>query len=319
MHLVSQSVTTDYSATELARTFKKNGNKVRELLAIPESKKAAKIQRDNLELASDHSGLAAKFLPSIGNVSIPLFIVRKYSQPSESKATLEHGGRWYCDWQQLPSEKRKQIRFKRSQSVEIDFTAMHVGLVYALANKQLDWTIDPYQKGELSKYPRKFVKLALLRLLNSDSLSAFKATVTLSGKADTQKRVKADRLDYQANLIAYGHLAKQGFTQPPEKPPLLDMVIDNTPVGVTGEQFLNDFLTAHSAIAEYIGQADLGIKLQWVDSEVMTTILAKLTALGIPSIPIHDSVIVPQRDQAKTTEIMLESYELVTGFKASIG
>jgi len=44
----------------------------------------------------------------------------------------------------------------------------------------------------------------------------------------------------------------------------------------------------------------------------MDKILARLTKKGIPAIPIHDSVIVPEQNLSAAEAIMIKSYQEVT-------
>jgi len=306
-----------FEFTELA----KRENNERVIVPINHTKRSETVKRANERLARDYGELMAKSLPNVDGYGFDPTIVRKYSVPTKKRSMfkLKHGGRWYCEAQQLPKKKRKNIRFIRSKSVELDYSAMHIGLLYSMVGEQIDWSVDPYQVGRLSKYPRGFVKLALLRLVNSADIGAFKAIITRSGSKENKLEVKHARIEYENAKKIYPFQLERGFdAQPPRKPAILDQIIEGAPVGVTGEKFLKDVQSAHKPIAKLFGQPDLGIQLQWLDSEVMTLVLSELTAIDVPAIPIHDSVVVPKRHEIKTKSIMEKCYLARIGFTASV-
>jgi hypothetical protein len=56
----------------------------------------------------------------------------------------------------------------------------------------------------------------------------------------------------------------------------------------------------------------LGVELQYTDSQIMDEILDKLTKAGVPAIPVHDSVIVPERDCEYVRSVMVDAYQKIT-------
>ncbi len=56
----------------------------------------------------------------------------------------------------------------------------------------------------------------------------------------------------------------------------------------------------------------LGVELQYTDSQIMDEILAKLTKTGVPAIPVHDSVIVPEKDCEYVRTVMVDAYQKIT-------
>ena len=51
---------------------------------------------------------------------------------------------------------------------------------------------------------------------------------------------------------------------------------------------------AHPKIEEYI-HSEVGVKMQYLDSQITEAILVDITKQGIPCLPIHDSYIVPAK------------------------
>jgi hypothetical protein len=50
------------------------------------------------------------------------------------------------------------------------------------------------------------------------------------------------------------------------------------------------------------------------ESNIMTSVLLKLMELGIPALPIHDSVLVPSREKNVAAKVMQGTYTEHTGF-----
>lgn len=94
---------------------------------------------------------------------------------------FEHGGRFYGGWWiGLPSEFRKYIEIGRKHTVEVDFSAHHIRILYAKAGKKPP--LDPYQ-SEDCPYSRDVLKQVFLILINA---SGRESTI----KACSQKGIK---------------------------------------------------------------------------------------------------------------------------------
>ena len=91
-----------------------------------------------------------------------------------SRGSVELGGRFYRGWwQSIPSEHRPHIRINGNKTVEIDFTAMHLRILYAKAGLDFSLEKDPYDLGldnwEGKTDPRrKVIKKAINALLNDE-------------------------------------------------------------------------------------------------------------------------------------------------------
>lgn len=91
-----------------------------------------------------------------------------------SRGSMNKGGRFYRGWwQEIPSRHRPHIRINGKKTVEIDFTAMHLRILYAKAGLDFSIEKDPYNLGldnwEGKKDPRrKVIKKAINALLNDE-------------------------------------------------------------------------------------------------------------------------------------------------------
>ena len=75
---------------------------------------------------------------------------------------------------------------------------------------------------------------------------------------------------------------------------------------------------AHPALAKYIysGAAN---RLMLDESDIMTSVLLKLMELGIPALPVHDSIIAPLQHKESIKRVMEEVYRRHTGFGITVG
>ena len=81
------------------------------------------------------------------------------------------GGRYYGGWwQQIPKEWRQEIRIGNTPTVEIDYSGLHIVILYALEGidywkkiKKDVYEIRGYKKSERM---RTFLKQVLLTILN---------------------------------------------------------------------------------------------------------------------------------------------------------
>ncbi|MFC1567820.1 hypothetical protein ACFL3K_01280 [Pseudomonadota bacterium] len=99
----------------------------------------------------------------------PIDFTRKKLSRVFNNGSFEQGGRFYRGWwQQVPKEYRKHIEINHKNTVEVDYSGMHIRMLYA--EKGLDMpTDDPY---ELSGYPestRGLLKKALNTIINANS------------------------------------------------------------------------------------------------------------------------------------------------------
>lgn len=72
------------------------------------------------------------------------------------RGRMDCHGRIYGFWQNLPKERRKELRINGEIIVEPDFACLHPTLLYAMKGIRLDY--DPYDTGS---FPRDHGKLAL--------------------------------------------------------------------------------------------------------------------------------------------------------------
>jgi len=186
------------------------------------------------------------------------------------------GGRFYGGWwQRIPSKYRNQIRFFNTPSSEIDYSGLHINLLYVIVNKKMTLD-DPYTIPEIANegFNRQIIKLILLNIINAE---------------DDQKAIKAIR-------------QKINFNEP-----LREYVANNQ---VDWESFIDIIKHAHSPIKDYFNTGK-GIELQNFDSMIAEEVINEFTNQNIPILCIHDSFVISSQYVKNLEIVMKEKFDLV--------
>lgn len=204
-------------------------------------------------------------------------------------------GRWFqkgeMSYQQLPKEDRARLRLNGERVTEIDYSAIHPHILYAWEKKQCP---DDFYQGIMDECgcDRFVAKNITLIAINAGSYRSLVGAINLN-KTETER---ANRSRDIPEPILYNELKKNELT--PKK------VVEA--IG-----------TAHPAIEKYTYSASAN-KLMLVESDIMTSVLLKLMRLDISALPVHDSVIVPSRQEDIARRVMQNTYKEHTGFSVVI-
>jgi len=188
-------------------------------------------------------------------------------------------GRLYCGAvQTLRKTTRATILLNDEETAEPDFKGLHPRLLYAAEGLQIAPDVDVYSFAKTAKVS--------------------------AGLRDSMTKKQMRDLARAAQLYAFNARGRKSACQAVE---------NNKGIAYSDARALYDAMAAqHVPIAKYFG-ADMGIRLQRLDSDIMTLVLAELVALGIPGLPVHDSVVCPKRALATVTSIMAAASELYVG------
>ena len=188
-------------------------------------------------------------------------------------------GRLYCGAvQTLRKTTRATILLNGEETAEPDFKGLHPRLLYAAEGLQIAADVDVYE----------FAKTAKVSAGLRDSM-------TKKQMRDLAKRVQFCALNAKGKRSA------------------CDAIKNKHHIEYSDARALYDAMAAqHVPIAKYFG-ADMGIRLQRLDSDIMALVLAEMVALSIPGLPIHDSVVCPKPALATVTSIMAAAAELYVG------
>ena len=188
-------------------------------------------------------------------------------------------GRLYCGAiQTLRKATRATILLNGEETAEPDFKGLHPRLLYATEGLQIAPDVDVYEFANTAK-----VSAGLRESLTKKQMRDLAKSVQFCAFNAKGKRSACDAIKYKHH------------------------------VEYSDARALYDAMAAqHLPITQYFG-ADMGIRLQRLDSDIMTLVLAEMVALGIPGLPIHDSVVCPKRALATVTSIMAAAAELYVG------
>lgn len=199
-----------------------------------------------------------------------------------NRGQFDCGGRFYGGWwQNCPKEWRSRIFINDEPTTEIDFSGLHIVLLYASKGISY-WAGDraqgPYDLGQLQPFEtaeqtRAAIKLLALMALNAKSRGdAFSAFRSAAKPGSDEKRMTNDQLDL----------------------------------------LLAAFEKRHPDIADQLC-SDAGIHLMATDSEITDIIIDRFTQRGVPVLTVHDSYIVPTGQEDRLVRAMQVAFEKVTG------
>ena len=203
-----------------------------------------------------------------------------------------HGGRHYLPLQNLKKDERKTLLINGQPTMEPDFRALHPTMLY----HQLDLhpPADCYRLFDgdgRDEMLRPVVKLLLLMMINcEDQVNPQKGKV-LSGRT-------------RAMLAFHSKWARKVKAKPETYRPFKEISKD---VGLTLEEIIDRIMKVHAPIANSFFSG-AGLRLQYLDSEIMRLILNQCVREKIPVIPIHDSVVCPKASEEDVTLIMQTAY-----------
>lgn len=146
---------------------------------------------------------------------------------------------------------------------------------------------DPYT---INGFDRHVVKSIMLRLVNSENISALERVITASSKPQRKRQYS----EYEQSRQRFElRIAKGLKAAKPRKPKWLDWHIENIPTGFKAKAFINALNERHSAISHLLGGKDIGLRLQAADGALMAALLMDLynRKKPIPVLPVHDSLI----------------------------
>lgn len=218
-----------------------------------------------------------------GGIQNPILISQreKFTRRIFNRGSFECGGRFYGGWwQRCSSDLRAKIFMDDRPTNEIDFSGLHIVMLYAEMgiNYWEEIGAPPYAMPVLpflndEKHARYVAKALMLVLLNAKSeAAAYGAFRNKAGYGSVEKRFTNDQLG----------------------------------------QVLYILKENHRLIANQFG-ADAGIRLMWKDSQISEKILQRSLDWNVPILLVHDSYIVPIGYEDDLINAMYEAFDLVMG------
>jgi hypothetical protein len=183
------------------------------------------------------------------------------------------GGRYTgAFWMQTSKEAKKHILIDNERTVELDYGAYHINMLYALKGVNYNgcaYKIPNYD-FEVTPKLRSCIKKLILTAINSDS--------DKSAVESMKNELVNNREDY------------------PDSNSIPDFY-----------KLLEDFKDHHKPISDCLCNG-YGRKLQNLDSKVCEYIIYKMTIKGIPVLSVHDSFICQKRHEEELSQLMDEAY-----------
>jgi hypothetical protein len=198
-----------------------------------------------------------------------------------SRGSFQLGGRFYgCGVHNLSKRSRRHTFINDEPTVEIDYSSMHLRMLYHLRGLEAP-DGDLYDFG----VSRELNNVVGLIIVNCEP--------------------------HQDRLKAISHHFK-GKKKLREK--FGDEIMSHDFI----RKLIADFKAAHPKIRDDFFSG-CGLKLQYRDSLIMEDLLKHFTRKGVPIIPVHDSLIVPESHTDEAREVMKETYKKHMGFDAVVG
>ncbi len=183
------------------------------------------------------------------------------------------------DSQLLREEQRKEIRIDGKRSVEIDYQALHIMMLFH--KEKIDYQDDPYEAVCRVPALRTPIKKMMQMMINAKTY-------------------------YKAEGAFKNWLR--------EEPETMELLYSDD---LGARQLMEMISNAHPRIAHYFNSG-IGTQLQYYDSNIAEGVLKYFTKQGKPCLPVHDSFIVDIKYKEELMEIMKEEYKKVMGFEGRV-
>ena len=196
---------------------------------------------------------------------------------------LDLGGRFYGPWyQNIKKKYREYIRINDAPTLELDYSALHPNLLYAL--RDLDPPDpDPYRLDGYSEETRDFMKKMFLRMINATSRTGAKGSIRETAFYE-RKRVRGT--DYE----------KPKVTIPEELGNLEDKYLD---------PLLDKFIEKHKQIENDLFKG-YGNLLMYIDSQIAEKVLLYFAHKNVPVLALHDGFRIDSRFFDELKQVMHE-------------
>lgn len=214
----------------------------------------------------------------------------------------------------LNEEERKKLKINGEAVVELDFKAMHPSLLYETeyeTNKEeIDSWIEDQWFGEYNPYGAKMPFLQV----NQEQVEWFRKEYN-KPKYDPIRNLAKHALMVSLNAKTY----KSAYTQVTEEFRNDQLKWGNSPsqdvkfYGIVavgnfpGHTVCQAVATHNQPIAKYFFK-DQGIKMQFLDSEIVADVLNRLLMEDEVLLPEHDSVLVREAIKGRVVEYMRQAY-----------
>ena len=190
---------------------------------------------------------------------------------------FEHGGRFYGGIENMPSGLRSKITIGGQSTVELDYSAYQLRMLYHMKGHQ--YTKDAYAVARgYREELRPIYKIIALAALNAENEQACLKGIRNELRKDTT------------------------YT---------DMIGRITDARI--RPLLTNWVNAHAPISEYM-YSGIGLELQRTDSDIANCVLKKFRERGVLVLAVHDSFVIEAAREKELKRVMRSCYRDKFGF-----
>lgn len=221
----------------------------------------------------------------------------EYFYQRKFKNDFVSGGRWYSDFTRWSKQNRLSILFDKERAFSIDISQLHPTLIMRLYHHKDVEPIgmlrgdlrDAYDMPKYNHFPRIVHKKLVNTLFNSESEDA------------ALRSIMTAHLDKDENGEYVCRTYKGKQKRKGEK-----LFKDNKK---GAKEYLEYFKWMHPYYAEAICSG-LGIKLQKMDSHLVTNVVDVATSIGLAVLPVHDEFVFPESRLEDMQKILTEVFKI---------
>lgn len=196
-----------------------------------------------------------------------------------SNEDWKQGGRLFgAWWHSCPKQLRKYIVLNGEPTIELDFSSIHILLLYAhLGENFLEEGSDAYTiEGHDFRKAMKIVMMSAINAQKDEKKDGDTRAIHAAWKT----------LVFKCNEERVTH----GINSPDQLYPLLEIMKER-----------------HKPIARFLSSGK-GIELMKQDSDIAIDLINRHTKIGVPILTVHDSFIVPISFMPFTIDMMNQAY-----------
>lgn len=212
---------------------------------------------------------------------------------------ITRGGRLYGSFQKFSSNTRLNFKMNDEDVESIDIKGSHIRMLYHFCNLEYK-DDDPYEllydpeihTSSRCKHVRKINKLLLQILINSRTRGGAIQAAHQKGLLKYSKKNKLNLANNLYDIVEKKNLKKTDLAN----------------------YWLELFENKHKPIKNYF-YSEIGTKLQYIESQIIIKSMLDLyRKYSIPSLPIHDELIVPYSKKSIAKAVIEDQYRLIPEF-----
>jgi hypothetical protein len=197
------------------------------------------------------------------------------------------GGRYYNGLESNMSEfLRKHLYINGNETIEIDYSCLHIQALYNMEGIELKENAYDRLANDNKDLRDLFKLIGLVSINSTDKLNALQG-------------IRNELIDFKI-ADSKGKMSKK-------KNYSLHRIFDDFK-NESIDYYYQKWVNAHPAISKYLN-SDMGIKLQYHDSQIASGVLNYFTKKGITCLVIHDSFIVEKKYESELKEMMIKKYK----------